>query len=284
MRVITREFYNVKRADVFRIIPIGDVHIGAATCDEKLLKNVVDRIAKDPDCYWIGLGDYAEFINRNDKRFDPETLAGWLEMSDLTDLSKAQQKRFLSYVKPIAHKCLALCEGNHERTIKARFERDIFSNIVMAIKDEAGIDSNKRIGIGIYGWLLLRFYRQKRREAGRTISINIHHGFVGGRLAGAKALNMQRWLWSHECDVALFGHSHNTMTQNEMVEGVDRMGRIVERVRRGAYTGTFNRTVNPDGPASYAEERGYFPLPIGGVEIVLRPHTKVKSEQVRILS
>src|SRR4030042_3499418 len=134
MQIVRREWCGVSREAVFRVLPLGDVHIASAACDEQLFTNTVARIAGDPDCWWIGMGDYCEWINRNDPRFDPACLAPWITVADLVDLSKAQRDRFLDIVKPIAAKCLTLLEGNHEATITRYTERAIFSEIVTAIK------------------------------------------------------------------------------------------------------------------------------------------------------
>jgi len=207
-------------------------------------------------------------------------LADWIEVDDLVDLPRAQEERFLSFVRPIADRCLGLVEGNHERTIKQRSERDVFSNIVTGIKAAAKMKPGKKLGIGATGWLRLMFRRNKSGTISYTFSL--HHGFVGGRLAGAKALNMQRWLWTHECDVALFGHSHNTMTQNESVHRINRAGRLHKVKRTGAYTGTFLQS-SIEGKISYAEAAGYFPLPVGGIEIRLHPGSKVERNRLRVL-
>ena len=65
----------MSRSDTFTLVPIGDVHIGNAACDEARLRRVVDRIAADEWSYWVGLGDYCDFINMQDKRFSPDSLA-----------------------------------------------------------------------------------------------------------------------------------------------------------------------------------------------------------------
>ena len=90
---------------------------------------------------------------------------------------------------------------------------------------------------------------------------HVHHGFGGGRLAGGKALNMQRWLWTHDCDVAIFGHLHNVMGQKEAVEYLDKNNNIRQHTRFGCYGGSFL------GRAEYAVRSGFLPLPMGGVEI-----------------
>jgi len=281
MRVIRREFNSISRSDVFTIVPIGDIHIGSASCDESRLRQTIDRVKADDRCYWLGMGDYAEWINRNDPRFEPGSLAKWLTMADLVDLSKAQKDRFLELVRPIAHKCLALVEGNHELTIKRKTERDIFSEIVTGVKGAGKLEDIDLLGLGIYGWLQLIFRRSKE-GATTMFDINLHHGFVGGRLAGAKALNMQRWLWAHDCDIAIFGHSHNTGVQVEAIETIDRAGNVSIKHRIGAFSGTFRKTINEGGPATYSEVKGFFPVPLAGVEIQLRPGAKLIEDRIRI--
>jgi hypothetical protein len=283
VRVIRREFYDLGRSDLFRIVPIGDVHLLAAACDEDMLRETVKGIKADERCYWIGMGDYCEWINVRDPRFSFGSLADWVDTADLVDLGKAQQQRFLDIFSPIADRCLALVEGNHEISIKKYTERDVFANLVAGIKGAGGMESQDTLGLGVYGWLQMAFFRSGKRERGAVVNFNLHHGFVGGRLAGAKALNMQRWLWTHNADICLWGHSHNTGIQPEAVEEIDKAGNVRVTTRRGAFTGTYLRTVNEDGPATYSEEKGYFPLPTGGVMIELRPGHKHPQRRIRMI-
>jgi len=273
-RTIRREWYNVERAvdTVYRVVPVGDVHIGARACDEALFRSVVKRIADDPTCYWLGIGDYCDLINVRDPRADLETLADWITVSDLVDVVQAQREHFLDIVRPIAHKCLGLIEGNHERAIRHHYERDVYSEIVTEIKRAGEFPADHNLAFGVYGWLQLAFYWASNKSGGsRTVTGNLHHGFSGGKLKGGKALNMERWLWTHECDFAVFGHSHNADIFKVAVESIDRYGRVQVSTRIGGYAGTFLRTVNDGGACTYSERAGYFPLPTGGIEMEIRP-------------
>ncbi len=89
---------------------------------------------------------------------------------------------------------------------------------------------------------------------------------------------MQRWLWNHECDLAIFGHSHNTGAQVETIEYVDRGGKVRNRQSIGAYCGTFLKM------AAYAERKGYFPQPTGHIEIVLKPGAQNAGDRLRVVS
>jgi len=260
---------------VFHVVPLGDIHLGNVACNEELLQSVIDGILAT-NTYWIGMGDYCEFINIQDKRFNPDDTADWITKHNFTDLAGAQYERFIGYVKPIAHLCLGLLEGNHEETIRRHFERDIYSDITTSIKTAGKFSADYQLQLGYYGWLLLSFARVS--IARTMVKINLHHGFGGGRLKGAKALNMERWLYTHDCDLAIFGHCHNADSYRAAVENIGDDDEVHLQTRKGVYSGTFM------GGASYAERAGYLPLPLGGVEIVLTPGAVRREDVVRIVT
>jgi hypothetical protein len=274
MKVIRHDWDGLNRTSEFRLYPLGDSHIGNKAADEKSLRAFVGRVADDAAGYWIGMGDYIDAIQRRDKRFSEESLPRWLHGQ--ADLNRLQRDRFLSIIEPIAGKCLGLIEGNHERYVKDHFERDIYLEIVNGVKELGGFSEQHDLAFGVSGWLILTFRRVGRGGAA-TIRISLHHGFVGGKLAGAKALNMQRWLWNHDCDLAIFNHSHNLMAQVEAVERV-RGSRVYLEHRRGMYGGSFL------GLARYAEAKGYFPVPVFQPHAVLRPGAHEPSDRVRMIT
>src|SRR5512146_2676174 len=100
---------------------------------------------------------------------------------------------------------------------------------------------NEPLGLGMYGWLQLVLHRSD--VASSAININCHHGFTGGKLAGAKALDMQRWLWTHHADVVVMGHCHGANLQWEQVEHLDRAGKVTVHKRVGLFSGTFLQSV-----------------------------------------
>ena len=103
--VIVRPMPTISKDGCIRIVPLGDVHIGAAACDEDHIKSTVKYI-KQSGAYWVGMGDYCEFINKKDKRFTVSSLAPWIGISDLADLARAQRDRFLEIVEPLGERIL----------------------------------------------------------------------------------------------------------------------------------------------------------------------------------
>lgn len=268
----------------WRIYPLGDMHIGARACDEAKLRRVVQDIADDPRALWIGMGDYIDAINRSDPRFAVASLADWLiTPRNLADIAAAQRDRAIEILSPIADKCLVMLSGNHETAVTKHYERDVYREIVSGIKAAAGHDPEYKLAMGYSGWLELLFREMEdgHRHKSSKVLISLHHGFVGGRLAGAKALNMQRWLWTHKCDIAIFGHSHNTAIQVEAVEEISGR-RIVHSPRWGVYAGSFLDSHTQDGD-TYSSVKGYLPQPTTSTVIELMPLSAVKSP-IRVLT
>lgn len=283
MDVITKEFYNVSRTDEFKIIPLYDIHMGVKPCREDLLKARVQEIAEN-GWWWIGGGDYCDFVNRSDPRYTPLILADWFTVAMTADIAGAQVARFNEIIKPIAPQCLGLLMGNHETAIFRHYERPIFGDIVTGVKQAGGFDSDEKLALGYSGWLVLKFYRSKigeRKAGSETITLCLHHGYTGGRLAGAKALNMQRFLWQHDCDIGLMGHSHNTEIQNEQVEMIDKGDNFTVKKRRGAFCGTYLDTTMP-GIDTYSAVKGYPPMPVGGIEIDLVPRSGIDRQRIKV--
>ncbi len=286
MRIVRRDFYDVSRSDYFDLYPIGDCHVGAAACDEDYLRRLVDCIAADDRAWWVGIGDYADFINRSDPRFSFDSLAPWISARMMTDLAGAQRERFLSIVKPIAGKCLAMAEGNHEGSILKYYERDIYSEIVTGVREAAGHPDTYKLALGYTGWLRLAFHRSDITNGRRitTFDIKVHHGYGGGRTPGPKTNRLQDMLLDNDADVVLFGHVHGVTLHSVWVEYLDKGNNVQQRQRVGVITGTCLRSGNPapDSGATYSERAGYRPQGAWGQVVRLKPGEDDPRRRIRV--
>jgi hypothetical protein len=262
-----------------------DIHLGHRACDERLLKATIKEIDEAPHARWIGGGDYCEFINRTDRRYDEAMQADWLVGA--RDLAGRQREKLLELLKPIAPKCLGLLMGNHEETILRKYERDIYGDLVVNVKKWAGMEPAYRLGLGWYGWIVLKYYRAPAPSRARAATVKIvgHHGFSTGRLAGANALNLERWLWQHNCALGLMGHSHRRLPGDVDRKDVTTTGKPVMLKGKGAFCGSFLGTYVDDeeGAAPYYERAGYFGRAPGGVKVILRPGARHQDDRVRIV-
>lgn len=280
MRVIRRELRGLSGGARLNLYPIGDVHIGAKACNEGMLKQAVRQIERDPYGYWIGVGDYIEGINRKDKRFDPQTLADWITVRDLTDLGRAQADRFLEFVRPIAHKCLGLASGNHDETAELIWERDLIGDIVTGVKQAGGMAQDEPLRLGYYGYILLSCIRgESHKDGSRLLRLGVHHG-AGGANAGGAINRLREWLYTHECDVFFVGHTHNTESTTATVEEWDAAGRLRPVTRYGVICSTFLRS-SEEGITTYGERRMLKPTHVGRTMVTVKPFSD-KGDRIKV--
>jgi hypothetical protein len=286
MQTVMHEWRALSRADIWRLFPLFDIHLGHRGCDERLLKATVKRIDEDDHARWIGGGDYCEFINRSDKRYDEAMVAKWL--LGARDLAGRQLDKLVALLKPIAPKCLGLVMGNKEERILRKYERDIYGALVTEMKQAGGMEPTQRLGLGWYGWIVLKYYRSPapQRKRACVMKIVTHHGFSTGRLAGANALNLERWLWQHNCALGLMGHSHRRLPSDVDHKDVSASGKPLYLKSKGAFCGSFLGKYIDDveGAAPYYERAGFFGKAPGGIEIVLRPGAASQDDRVKIIS
>ena len=272
------------RSDCIKIVFVSDVHIGNGATDEALVKQVAGRL-QEPDTYWLDLGDRCDFINTKDKRFDPSSLPDWVEVMDLADLPAAQIRRYSELFGPVAPKCLMALEGNHEWMIRKRYDRDVYRNLnammgLYAKSEHPALEIKGTRCPGVSGFLRLRLRRGRSDEEktsqrdGWTLTIFVHHGTGGGKLAGSKAINLERLPMAFDADVFAMGHTHTKLALSKRRIGIDsRRMQVVDKPMALINTGAFMRNyvqVN-DG---YGEEKLLYPQGVGPVELWLYPNER----------
>ncbi len=185
MRCITRTIPYASRADEFKILVIGDTHLGNKHCDEKTLNMLAERLRTEENTYAIGLGDYCEYVVMSDPRFDPRELASWLYQDageSLSDIAWAETTKFLEIMHGTNNKWLALCSGNHEDSLAKHSEYNVYDRIIGRLKAPRGSKIEHKLGHR--GFLTLQF----KRQGSSVWSTRMHltHGSNGGRRRGAQ--------------------------------------------------------------------------------------------------
>jgi hypothetical protein len=268
MRHIVRAIRYGSRSESFRVVLIGDVHLGNRHCDERTLKMLAQRIVDEPNTYWAGLGDYCEFINLRDPRFDADELPVWMfGAAELSDIAKAEVTRFLDIMGPTREKCLALCSGNHEDTILQHSEHDVYSMICDGLSvpgQEHRLDHR--------GFLSLRFGLSSDAKHGGTETIRffLSHGSGGGSTSSGAAGRMERIATQADnVDVVASGHTHRWLYDYRTVW---RPG-----VRRGLVHRDVVHCISIPALCSdmrYADKKDLAPLATGWCELEITPDSR----------
>jgi len=250
------------------LVLVGDLHLGHSQVNEALVAQTAKRLQAE-DTYWIDLGDSIDAIRMSDPRFDVRSLPDWIGKADLMDIPRAQVDRYRHYFGRLGKTCWARLFGNHEATLQKYTERDIYSEL----NDAIGLPKERALGYS--GFVRLRFRRRRGTDNHIlntwTQTIYISHGSGGGKLAGGKALNLERLPIGFDADIYARGHTHTKLVLPKRQIGVSpRTLEIVDKqqimINVGAYL---------DGKRGYPEYAGLYPQSMGPVELWFYPSKKL---------
>ena len=199
------------------------------------------------------MGDYADSITKNDKRFDIEGLAPWVEKGNIID---SQRRRVVDLLKPLGDKVIVLLTGNHEETIHANHNNDITRNIC----NDLGVPYG-----GYHCFINLRFQRQEHDR--RKWVVHAWHGAGAAQTEGARIMRLMRLVNEFEADIYLMGHLHAKGSYPPQRLGI-RNHRLVDTDLKTVLTGSWLKTYDQPKPGetrspTYGEMKGYKPSALG---------------------
>ncbi|MGQ9459193.1 MAG: hypothetical protein ACUVS5_13045, partial [Anaerolineae bacterium] len=153
-------------------------------------------------------------------------------------------------------------------------EVDVYMPLVEAIRAAGG---QERLALGVQGFVHLILRRGNGGKDVRRVVLYLHHGYVGGRLAGAKALELERVLMSRDCHVAILAHSHGprVVVKRPYLRSTDSL-HVVEETRVALMAGCF--LPGHGHPESYAELKGLPPSDLGASRVEIRAFQGKKGE------
>jgi len=254
MDIITKRV-DISAKKPFTLIPISDIHMGNAGCNEKLLKDTV-AFVKKTGAYTVLLGDMIDAISHLDKRFEMDSIADRFH-AHFDNLHYAQTEAVIKALKPIKKQIIGAMPGNHEHTVK---KRSSFDSTKMLCDD---LDVPQLSDPSFIRTIL------SRSGDTRVIDIFGSHGlFVGGgRKSGAKINNLRDIAAGFSADIYLAGHSHQLFTISDNVIGVSPAGTMVNKRRFFVNTGSFLETYKADGKDSWAARKVFMPARVGVARI-----------------
>jgi hypothetical protein len=268
--------------DVY-LVYLTDTHVGARACAEDLLQSDVAKIEAHPNAYWIHGGDAIDCIaNVGDKRYDERTIAPWLYGQ--RDVIGYQTKRYLKYVKPIAHKILGVVKGNHEQTAEKHYARDIYGHIVSRLA-KASRKKAPELELGYQGFVWIRFVDKANGALIWEFKMYCNHGYGGGRLPGGHALALNRAVGDyHGIDFVAMGHRHVRVYLDKTFASPSMEGsadfHLAQALFVPSYLNAYVEVSSKHRPVdTYPESLGLPPQHLGSVPIRINPFEK----QVKVI-
>jgi len=215
------------------VVPLGDVHLGAPTCDVDRFKETIDFI-KESGYKVILMGDLLESSNKN------SVGAGWVEQ---TQSPQEQLDALAELLAPIKKQIIVLLSGNHE----------------FRVWKDTGIDPSnilaKYLGVPYGGYACFIYFR----VGNQNYVCHAQHGSSGARYNHTKLQAARRTATHTEADIFLYGHTHALISDSEEKRYYDKKAKGI-RVRKQYYvlTGGF---LSYEG--SYAQMKNYNPTRMG---------------------
>jgi len=252
----------------FKLYCLGDIHAGTIHCVEHEIKRKVNEIKNSKNTYWIGMGDYAEFITPKDKRFDPnmKSIAEWVEPDNL---GHCQTEWLTELLDPIRHKCIGLMYGNHENSIRVFNHENVIANLC----DDKHL---KVDNLGYSCFIRFHFKRENSTES-HLVTGAFTHGSSGAITEGAKLMALMRWMKSMDADIYGYAHLHDYLekaySRMVVIDKPDKQGRIKSKTVSGVTTGSWFRTYTQGVQASYGEQKCYPPTEICCAMFTINPNT-----------
>lgn len=201
--ITTRDF---KRCDGIYIVPISDVHLGAAECMEKEFREFIKMLA-DTENMYITLG--GDLINNGLRNSVSNPF-------DEVYRPREQKKLMTDILYPVKDKILCGVGGNHE----ARSMKDSDSDITLDIFSKLDIEHLYRPNLAVCH---LRFGQECKAKQHRiNYAIAVTHGSGGGALTGSAVNKNERFGNAIDgIDALIVGHTHKPVVSNPQKIRVD---------------------------------------------------------------
>jgi hypothetical protein len=277
-----------KQCAEFSIYDVADQHLlNRGVSKSHILRDVM-TIKKDPYALWFEGGDYADWINTTDKRFDPSAFDEDIKVIDLAKMGAVVTQQMLGYYKPIRKKCLGMLIGNHEFKYMSKQSEMYIHEFLCS---EMGVPDMK-----FSGFTDIYFVHDKnlttvpvRMHASTTpptwftarLRVFIHHGMGAANTAGGKINKLKALVDMVDADLVMMAHVHEQFAKQflRMVPNAD-CSSIGQRVTMGIITGSYLRTYAPDF-TGYGEMKGYNPAGLGASRARYIPETRTLTVENR---
>jgi len=275
-----RYIEHASRTDEFRIWNLSDLHLLNKACAVADIKRDVEKIRNDPFSFWLGGGDYAEFIGYRDKRFDPDSVPEWVPVKQLGRLGQFGMEQVRDIFLPIQDKCLGLLLGNHELRYERMTDQEGLHGWLCA---ELGVKSLEYCAL--FDVVFVRRAAAKKPKlrgsavpkgsnTSTTFRIFAHHGAGYATTPGGKLNRLVQFMQSFDADIYFCGHVHDQVARQEPAIGAnDSCTKLTQRIRLGLVSGSYLKTYGR-GTCSYGEQRGYRPTNLGAAVAYVKPDTR----------
>ncbi len=223
----------------------------------------MEEIASTPDCYGIGMGDYANFLRTTARKH----LAAYVEdensFDDLEPLVKDSARQFYrQHLQRNEKRLIGLAEGNHYFEFK---NQTTDTQFLCDLAKCHYLDKPAFIRLNVHC----------KGKTLRVLKMLVHHGdWSGGnsRVGGDVTSVETKSLGFGDFDIYLFGHTHRLWGMHMPTLTIPTKGelKLVERPRAFIRTGCFMSGYEPKCLKSYAHKKLLPPTELGYCRLTIQ--------------
>lgn len=254
---------ETKHLNPFYIIIAGCFHYNSTNHDrEKLTKFFSEVSELNGEKYFLGMGDYFEYISSTSRSFIKSSKRSEIGEA-LETIAREDVENLTNFMKTNYNgKYIGLIGGNHYY----EFASGLTTDTMLA-------DNIKTRYLGVNSFIRLSYkYGKAKRMA---IDICAHHGLGGGRTCGSSINKLQTMANSFNADILLQGHDHNRCVDYINRLELSQVGNLRNRKILLARTGSFLKSYE-NGKSCYAVDAMYSPSDLGGLIIKVSPFRDTK--------
>lgn len=261
--------YRNKEAQI-RLWPFADIHLGQAGCTTSQLEADISQVKNDPYSVWALFGDYADFINVRDPRFDASVFDDDIKVKELASLGAYLMNKVYKYFEPIKDKCLGAGFGNHEYMYMKNNDHMQMHDLLckhlethnlgycglfdLYLKHDAGL--RKSVSV-------IKDSGPIKGDGVLKVRIGYHHGFGAAATAGGKMNALKKLTDQLVANLYICGHMHEKVSKGFVrISANEDCSKITEMPYLGIVTGSYLKTYHHD-VVSYGEIKGYPPTILG---------------------
>jgi len=276
---------HFKKNDEFRVWNIADIHLGSKSCAIDQIHRDITEIKNDPYSFWVGGGDYAEYIGIQDFRFDPDAVADTVKVSDLGKLGKILTENVRDLLSPIKHKCLGLVFGNHEKSYQKWQDQSALHQWLCL---ELGVHN---LGYSAFFDVVFSYGPGKgeprlvldppgdEKYTSNSFRFFVHHGAGFATTPAGKLTRLIRFMDYFDADIYMLGHVHDQQGKRIVRIGANETcTKLVQKEKLGLISGSYYKTYQNEsagkydsGHVSYGEQKGYGPTVLGSAIVYIKP-------------
>lgn len=224
----------------FKLVALGDLHIGDKLCDLDLIKDTLAYVKKNKDCYVILNGDLMNNALKTSKS------DSYLEQMTIEE----EQDLLIELLEPIKDRILVMGTGNHEKRTEVMAGINPLKAVALALGIRNKLTDDSYVLDISFGVCC-----GNKASQNHYLVYGAHGGHGGGRRAGATANALQEMSWVRpDMDLYVHSHTHTKISYHDVIFLYNRKTqKTLEHQRTFYNTNAFLKY------GGYAEEKGYKP-------------------------